>query len=534
MAEAGQLEALIQHLHPPSPTRAVPDVAEVLHTMSLTISGLLGHPSDVCSLRQVCKGMHGALVQVVGRVESTSYMVRRLFGSGIIVQNLDLVHTGAHWNFGDTTIPLQMNLWQYEIESDNRGGLRPLLPSGEPVTQIHWLPNLKCLTLRLRQWVPAPVLDQGMMQALKSTNIVKFVIHDLWVVACWEEFMSHFPPSTTHLTFVTPVLFTRESQQRWHVDLGVYEHLQSLTILNGTTYDTSTWKNFHKLKRLAMVEPRNAKANEFGVWGLVPDMNKLCKQSTGNQIWALTHLRLVNCRLYKLDWLEHLPELSQLDISYNGGIMDLSPLSGCLKLEFLDLRWTISCHESRTMTQWDEWMQSGMKGWKFQGCVVFLQAEDRHESEWSFGEMDTANMAFSDLRLILQLSTYSKGDNFIRLDYEHEVVGRVLRSTVFSQCHSDVSNPTAMITCFKRAPGGDFLTSPSGALHANEPPCRLIMGGLAFTPGYHIRGAWYTETDIVQARKNAARHLVAGHYQPRNNVTKYLQLIASSRSRAVR
>jgi len=177
------------------------------------------------------------------------------------------------------------------------------------------------------------------------------------------------------------------------------------------------------------------------------------------------------------------------------------------------------------MKRWDEWMQSGMKGWTFQGCVVFLQAEDRHESGWSFGEMDTANMAFSDLRLILQLSKYFEGDNFIRLDYEHEVVGRVLRSTVFSQCHSGPGiNPTAMITCFKRAQGGDFLTSPSGALHANEPPCRRIMNGLAFTPGYHIRGAWYTKTDIVKAQQNAARHLLSGNWRG-NNVTKYLQLI---------
>ena len=124
-----------QHLNPlPSPTRVVPET--VLHLMSFTISGLLGDPSDVCSLRQVCKVLRGALVQVVGRVESNSYMVRSLFGSGITVRNLDLVHNGAHWNFGETAIPLSMNLWQYEIESDNRGGLRPLLPSGEPVTQI--------------------------------------------------------------------------------------------------------------------------------------------------------------------------------------------------------------------------------------------------------------------------------------------------------------------------------------------------------------------------------------------------------------
>ena len=502
--------------------------------MSFTISGLLGDPSDVCSLRQVCKVLRGTHVQVVGRVESNSYMVRSLFGSGITVRNLDLVHNGAHWNFGDTAIPSPMNLWQYEIESDNHGGLTPLLPSGEPVTHIQWLPHLKCLTLRLRQWVPAQVLDHGMMQALKSTNIEKFVIHDLWVMACWEEFMSHFPPSTTHLTFVTPRLFKPQSPKHWHVDLGVYEHLESLMILNGTTYDTSTWNNFHNLKRLAIVEPHNAKPNEFGVWGQSPNMNTLCKQSTGAGIWALTHLRLVNCRLYGLDWLEHLPELSQLDISYNRGIMDLSPLSGCLNLEFLDLRWVISCDNSRSMTMWDGWMKSGMKSWTFQGCVVFLQAEDRHDIGWSNGEMDTANMAFSDLRLVLQLSQYGNGDNFIRLDYGHEVVGRVLRSTVFSQCHSGPGiNPIAMITCFKRAEPGDFLTSPSGALHANEPPCRQIVANWAWTPGYDIRDAWYTETHIAQARKNAARHLTAGHWRG-NNVTKYLQLIYTSRSRAVR
>jgi hypothetical protein len=284
--------------------------------------------------------------------------------------------------------------------------------------------------------------------------------------------MSHFPPSTTHLTFVTPVLFTPESQQHWHVDLGMYEHLQSLTILNGTTYDTSTWANFHKLKRLAMVEPHNAKPNEFGAWGLSPDMNTLCKQSTGAGKWALTHLRLVNCRLYWLDWLEHLPELSQLDISYNRGIMDLSPLSGCLKLEFLDLRWAISCHDARTMTRWDEWMKSGMKSWTFQGCVVFLQAQDRDEKWQSFGQMDTANMAFSDLRLVLGLSQHSNGYNFIQLDYEGEVVRRVLRSTVFLQTASGPLPVTAMITCFIRATGDDgddFFTSPSGALLANPP-----------------------------------------------------------------
>ena len=172
-------------------------------------------------------------------------------------------------------------------------------------------------------------------------------------------------------------------------------------------------------------------------------------------------------------------------------------------------------------------MQSGMKGWTFQGCVVFLQAQDRDEWGWSFGEMDTANMAFSDLCLVVGLSIYCDGDSFIQLDYEREVVGRVLRSTVFSQCRSGPVSPTAMITCFKRAPGGDFLTSPSGALHANEPPCRLIKDGLAFTPGYHIRGAWYTKTDIVQAQQNAARHLVAGHWRGRN-VTKYLQLMYPS------
>jgi hypothetical protein len=97
--------------------------------------------------------------------------------------------------------------------------------------------------------------------------------------------------------------------------------------------------------------------------------------------------------------------------------------------------------------------------------------------------MDTANMAFSELCLVLGLSTYCDGDSFIQLDYESEVVSRVLRSIVFSQTSSGPLSVTAMITCFKRAPGGDFFTSPSGVCenglcHIQEKGKRGVHGGV--------------------------------------------------------
>lgn len=211
-------------------------------------------------------------------------------------------------------------------------------------------------------------------------------------------------------------------------------------------------------------------------------MTILCRNS--RPVWALKFLRLRNCRLSTVQWLEHMPELLELDISLNPQLLCLEPLGGCQKLETLDLRLTINYH-SLNLGIWQRWVQRGMIGGAFQRCVIFLSAKDLYEDSYPFRSgdpfrEDSASWAFFEVVTQLNAASETLGSlRHLRLDYQTQKVQEGLQKTNFKL---GTFPPVAMMTIFSRPSVEEYFNAANDTQPPNE---------LGISRGWDICDAWY-------------------------------------------
>ena len=209
-------------------------------------------------------------------------------------------------------------------------------------------------------------------------------------------------------------------------------------------------------------------------------MSILCRNS--RPVWALKFLRLRNCRLSTVQWLKHMPELLELDISLNPRLLCLEPLGGCQKLAALDLRQTV-IYDSLHLGIWGNWVQRGMIGGSFQGCVIFLNSKDAPtNTPQPFREpcQDSASWAFFEVVTQLNAARETLGSlRHIRLDYQTQKVQEGLQKTNFKL---GTFPPVAMMTIFSRPSVEEYFNAANDTQPPNE---------LGISRGWDICDAWY-------------------------------------------
>ena len=418
--------------------KAEPLVIQCLRECSLAISPYLSGLSDVTTLHdRVCKSLRTSHMQVKKTVYCYPETANRLLARNITLKDI------AGWN--QDTHFTQMWRKHAECRHNNKFNWSQVVCSSD-------------LTIQRRREI---------QKAYWCCNVERFCLEDFPIHAVDSDFMFCFPPSTTDLKFVRPkqvdtriFQLAEEHAEVWVMNLEDCRNLRSFQIVGELQYiETHHWFNLHVLTELAFVDQGELPIYPNGRWGNKPDMSELIKQS--KPVWALTSLRLVNCRLYTVHWLKHMPELCQLDISVNPGLQSLDPLGDCRKLKALDLRDTVNRNTlSHTNSLWTTWVEGGMIGGAFQGCAIFLRANDEPFGTWMDPcRKDSASWAFGEVITVLSgLMRNMDGLRHSQLDYHKRKVGEGLIQTNFLHDPHD----TAMLTIFSRDSVEERLNAPNG------------------------------------------------------------------------
>ena len=437
-----------------------PLVNRMLRENSLTISRCLKSLSDVTTLHdRVCKSLRMSHMHVMNTVYCYPKTAETL-----LARHITLVHI-AGWSQDR----LFRNVWTIAAS----GSL------DEHYNKFH-----------VSQLVCSPDLTgraiHKMQHAYKKSDIEEFCLEDFPIHAIRGEFMYGFPPTTTDLTLVRPEVYdpkndVQEDPCIWFMNLEDCPNLRTFQVFGELYFETCHWYNFHLLTELHLVDDFSQPTPQETSW-VSPDMSMLCRNS--RPVWALKFLRLRNCRLSTVQWLNHMPELLELDISLNPGLLCLEPLGGCQKLAALDLRQTV-IYDKLHKGIWRNWVQRGMIGGSFQGCVIFLNAKDAPTNiPHAFTEpcQDSAHWALFEVVTQLNAARETLGSlRHIRLDYQTRKVQEGLLETNF--WHGPLR--TAMLTIFSRPSVEDDFNAPNDTPPPNQ---------LGQSRGWDICDAWYLST----------------------------------------